>query len=229
MKLVLALLACLLAAPAPAKEPIFVSSEQSRMAEFLPSPPADGSADQKAELNELHAVEAQRTEADVKQAQFDAENENIFAFANVLGDKFNATALPLTAAFGKRVANDESVNVNPVKAYFHRIHPYTYDATLKPVCKAKGLPDAYPSGHATVGYLLGLTLAEMAPEKRDDILDRADAFARSRLICGVHYPSDIRASKSLAYAVHALMTANPQYRVELAAAKEELRKALGLP
>ena len=68
----------------------------------------------------------------------------------------------------------------------------------------------------------------MVPEKRDDILARADGYARSRLICGVHYPSDIRASKSLSYAVHALMTANPQYRVELAAAKAELRKALGL-
>lgn len=225
----LTLALCLFAAQAFAKDPIFVSADQSRGAEFLPSPPIDGSAEQKAELVELHDIEAKRSDAEVKQAQFDAENETIFAFANVLGDRFNEAALPLTAAFGKRVVNDESVNVNPVKAFFHRIHPYTTDTSLKPVCKTKGKDDSYPSGHATVGYLLGLTLAEMVPEKRDEILARADGFARSRLICGVHYPSDIRASKPLSYAVHALMTANPQYRVELAAAKAELRKALALP
>lgn len=228
MKFYVTIAFLLITAPAFAKEPIFVSAEQSRMSEFLPSPPADGSVEQKAELVELHQIAATRSDAEVAQAQFDAVNENIFAFANVLGEKFNAAALPLTDAFGKRVANDESVNVNPVKAFFHRVHPYTYDPTLKTVCKSKGASDAYPSGHASLGYLLGLTLAEMVPEKRDEILARADGFARSRLICGVHYPSDVRASKSLAYAVHALMVGNPQYRAELAAARKELRAALGL-
>jgi acid phosphatase (class A) len=44
----------------------------------------------------------------------------------------------------------------------------------------------------------------------------------------VHYSSDLEASKLLAYAIHAVMAQNPQYRQELAAARTELRAALGL-
>jgi len=225
-----ALLASLIASStALALEPNFVTPEQSRLAEFLPSPPADGSAQQKAELAQLHDIESKRTEVEVRQAQFDAENENILAFAGAFGDKFDAATAPLAATLALRVINDEDVNTDPPKAVFHRAHPYAYDTGLHPVCRTKRTDDAYPSGHTTSGYLLALTFAEMIPEKRDALLARAEAFARSRLICGVHYPSDLIAGRSSAYAIHALMTANPQYRAELSEAKKELRAALGLP
>jgi len=221
--------AALVAAPASAKEPIFVSPEQSRLSEFLPAPPADGSPAQRAELAELHAIAAARNDAQIAHARFDAENENIRAFVDILGPKIDLAALPLTSALAQHVVNDASVNVKPVKTYFHRIHPYTFDPTLPTVCKSQGAAESYPSGHAAVGYLLALSLSEMLPEKRDALLARADDFAHSRLICGVHYPSDLAASRSLAYAVHALMTANPQYRAEIAAAKVELRAASTAP
>ena len=147
----------------------------------------------------------------------------------MLGDAFTEQNLPLTAAFGKRVANDEAPNANAPKKFFHRIHPYTADTTLAPVCKTKTKDDSYPSGHTTVGWLLGLTLVEMVPEKREAILLRAMDYGHNRIVCGVHYPSDVKASQSLAYAVHAVMAQNPQYKQELAAARAELRKALNLP
>ena len=150
--------------PVLAREPIFVSADQSRGADFLPPPPADGSDIQKAELARLHEIEKTRSEAEVAQAVLDADNENIFVFKNVFGDKFNEQNLPLTAALGKKVANDESVNGAAAKAFFHRIHPYTIDTTLHPVCKSKGKDDAYPSGHTLLGYMLGLTLVEMGPK-----------------------------------------------------------------
>lgn len=222
----------LVAASAAAKEaaqPIFVSASQSRVAEFLPSPPADGSAEQAAELAALHEIENKRSEADVAQARFDADNENFAPFINALGPNLKPESLPLTAALVARVINDESPNIGPAKAAFHRVHPYDADPTLKPVCHTKNKKDdSYPSGHATVGYLAALMLSELAPERRDALLERAAGYARSRLICGVHYPSDIKASESAAYAIHALMTANAQYNQEAAAARLELRQALGL-
>ncbi|MGO4869723.1 MAG: acid phosphatase [Roseiarcus sp.] len=226
---VLLVAVALAAAPAFARDPSFAPADPSHGAEILPSPPADGSDGQRAELAQLHEIEKTRTAAEVAQAQWDAENEHIFLFKTVFGDKFNEQNLPLTAAFGRRVANDESVNAGPAKAFFHRIHPYTYDTTLNPVCKSKGKDDSYPSGHTTLGFLLGLTLTEMAPEKRDEILARAESYGHNRLVCGVHYPSDVQAAKLLAYSVHAIMTQNPQYRQELAAARTEMRAVLGLP
>ena len=228
MPLVLSLV-ILTAAPAFAREPIFVNPNQVHSFEILPPPPADTSDATKAELAELHKIEQARSQAEVKQAVWDDENEHIFIFKDGLGENFTEEKLPLVAAFGKRVRNDEGLNDAPAKEGFHRVRPYNLDKTLQPVCKTKTKDDSYPSGHATSGYLLALTLIDMAPEKRDALLARADAYGHNRLVCGVHYASDIPASRLAAYAIHAAMAQNPLYQTEMAAARTELRAALGLP
>jgi len=226
--LLAASLAVLATTSALARDPIFVSPDQSRTFQILPTPPAADSDATKAELDELHRIEATRTQAEVAQAKFDDENENVFLFANVLGDKFTKDNLPVTAAFAARVRGDEGVNTDAAKTGFHRVRPYNLDKTLHPVCKIKTKDDSYPSGHATSGYLLALTLIDMVPEKRDALLARAEEYGHNRLICGVHYSTDVPASKLLAYTIHAIMEVNPEYQKELAAAKAELRQALGL-
>ena len=115
-----------------------------------------------------------------------------------------------------------------LKAAFHRPRPYQFDTTLHPVCKTSEVPDSYPSGHGVSGYLLAFTVAQIVPEKRTEILARADEYAHNRLVCGVHYPSDLAASRSVAYAVFGYMMATPRFQVDLAAARTETRKKLGL-
>ena len=217
------------AAPAAARDASFVSADQTRALQILPAPAANDSERTKAELEELHRVETTRTAAETAQAVEDDRNEHIFVFKTVFGDAFSAEKLPGVAAFGKRVKNDEGVNSAAAKAGFHRVRPYNLDRTLHPVCAVKTKDDSYPSGHATSGYLLALNLVDMVPEKRDEILARADAYAWNRVICGVHYSSDLLASKLLAYSIHAIMTQNPRHREEMAIARTELRTFLGLP
>lgn len=68
----------------------------------------------------------------------------------------------------------------------------------------------------------------MLPEKRDELLTRAKDYAWSRMIVGVHYPTDLDAG----YASGALMAqapmANAEFQKEFEPAKFELRKALGM-
>ena len=222
-------LLAVLVAPAFAAEPNFAGPAQTHGQWILSSPPAADSAITKAELVELHRIQSSRTSEDEAQAKADEADESLFIYKTVLGEKFNPAALPLTTAFGKRVKHDEGVNAKPLKDVFKRVRPYNLDKSLTPVCKTKTIDDSYPSGHATAGYLAALTLIDMVPEQHDAILARADAYARNRLVCGVHYPSDIAASKLLAYSTHAIMETNPQYQAELAAARAELRKQLDLP
>ena len=85
----------------------------------------------------------------------------------------------------------------------------------------------YPSGHSTTGYLEALVLVMIVPEKRDAIMARADDYAHSRVVCGVHYPTDVAASKYVAYAIMGIMMNNSQFRKELEAARAETRRALG--
>jgi len=222
-------IATLASAPALARDPSFVSPSQIHSFQILPSPPAADSAQTKAELEELHRIEAARTDAEAAQAVWDDKNENVFLYKTVFGDMFTPEKLPLTAAFAKRVKNDEGINTDDAKTGFHRVRPYNLDKSLHAICETKTKDDSYPSGHTTSGYLLGLALIDLVPEKRDEILARAENYGYDRLVCGVHYRSDLAASRALAYAIHAVMTQSPQYQAEMAPARAELRAALGLP
>jgi acid phosphatase (class A) len=212
------------------QKPIFVSPAQLDVASVLPNPPAADSARAKAELAELRHLRDTRQAAEIAHAKADDTQEDIFVFQSVLGEKFNAAALPLTALLSTHVHNDEGVIVGPAKEFFHRTRPFFIDTALQPVCKVNDNRQdyAYPSGHATTGYLEALVLTLMVPEQRDAILARADDYAHSRVVCGVHYRSDVDASKTVAYAMIGLMANHPQFRAELEAARAETRRALGL-
>jgi acid phosphatase (class A) len=211
-------------------KPVFVSPQQLDVASILPNPPADDSPRTKAELKELHRLQDTRDAAQIAHVKADDTEEDIFIFKDVLGDKFTAAALPLTALLSGHLHNDEGVIVGPAKKPFHRLRPFNFETTIKPVCKTNSdITDyGYPSGHSTTGYLEALALIQIVPEKRDAILARADDYAHSRVVCGVHYPSDTAASKFVAYAMMGIMMNNPQFRRELEAARSETRQALGL-
>jgi acid phosphatase (class A) len=54
---------------------------------------------------------------------------------------------------------------------------------------------SYPSGHAAIGWAWALILSEIAPEQTDAILARGRAFGENRLICNVHWQSDVIAGR----------------------------------
>ena len=215
--------------PAPRK-PNFITQDQLNPTLILPAPPADHTPEGDAELAEVHRLQDTRTAADIAHARADDAQEDMFIFQKILGPNFDPQALPNTALFSAHLHSDEGVIGNVAKNYFKKIRPFNFDATVKPVCKTKDNRDdyGYPSGHSLTGYLEALALIQIVPEKRNAILARADDYAHSRVVCGVHYPSDVLASKLTAYAMMSIMMNNPQFQKELQAAREETRKALGL-
>ncbi|HEY6766904.1 MAG TPA: phosphatase PAP2 family protein [Candidatus Sulfotelmatobacter sp.] len=196
---------------------------------ILSPPPARDSATTAAELTELHRIEAARTPAQIAQARTDDHEEDIFLFETVLGQGFTAEALPITASLSDNVRKEESAAGGLLKKLYHRPRPYQVDSTLHPVCPLNPEPTSYPSGHSLSGYLLAFTLVQLVPEKRQQILDRADDYVHNRLICGVHYASDVEASRRVAYAIFGAMEASPDFQRDLADAREETRRKLDLP
>jgi acid phosphatase (class A) len=213
------------AAPKAPRVAYYIDSTVLNANVLLSAPPAAGSATAQADLAEVHRAEQVRTPAQAITAKADEDEENIFAFKTVFGPGFNAQALPVTAALGAHVKNEEGVVAGQLKALFERPRPYQIDSSLHPVCKVETTHDSYPSGHAFVGYLSAFTLAEIAPEKKDAILARADEYAHNRVVCGVHYPSDVEASRRASYVVFGYMMATPRFQKDLAEAREEMRKA----
>jgi acid phosphatase (class A) len=173
-------------------------------------------------------VEQTRTPEQVAAARADDREEDLFIFTHVIGSRFTKGDLPLTAALSAHVHNDEAVISEPLKGIYKRPRPYNYDSSLHPVCKTDKEP-SYPSGHSMSGYLLAFTMAQIVPEKKQEILDRADDYAHNRVVCGVHYPTDTEASRRMAYAIFGDMMASSRFQRELAAARTETRAYLGLP
>jgi acid phosphatase (class A) len=191
-------------------------------------PPANNSATTVEELKQLHAIETARTAQQTSQAQGDDVEEDIFVYRGIFGGGFTARNLPLLASLSTDVHNEEGVALAPLKSGFARPRPYQLDPSLHPVCKLTSAQNSYPSGHTLSGYLLGYTLAYLIPQKKDEILARTGEYAHNRLVCGVHYPSDIEASKILAAAMFGAMLEDPTFQRRLKAAQEELKNRLGL-
>jgi acid phosphatase (class A) len=194
---------------------------------LLPPPPALDSDQMKTELGEILTIQVTRTKEMEARAFADA-TENIWRFADVVDNpKFNAATLPKLAAFFDRVAETEGAVVDPAKDVWKRPRPHLYSDLVKPVVPLSK-SGSYPSGHATVGTLMGIELANMLPEKRAQIMARAWEFGHNRVVGGIHYPSDIEMGRISGTVIAQTISTHPDFKEDFEAAKAELRAALGL-
>jgi len=81
---------------------------------------------------------------------------------------------------------------------------------------------SYPSGHSAIGWAWALILAELAPGQSDAILSRGLAYGQSRVVCNVHWQSDVDAGRLMGAATVARLHADAGFRADLEAAKNEL-------
>jgi acid phosphatase (class A) len=195
---------------------------------LLPPPPPAGSLGERAELDDLLHLQAVRTATEARLAQRDVER-SVFRFADALGNPpaFNPQRLPLTTALFQHLWGDENAVLAPAKRAFGRPRPFAVEPRLAPITERPSSL-SYPSGHSMWAYATALVLADLVPERRAEILARADQYAHNRNIAGVHYPSDVEAGRLAGTALAAMLFTCPAFEREEAAARRELRGALGL-
>src|SRR5579883_873933 len=191
---------------APADTAHCVDSATLDLRRILPPPPSAGSPRERAELDELLRIQAERTSSEADLARRDVAR---------------------TVALFRHLSVDETAVLLPAKRAFARPRPFTVEPRLAPVTE-RPASGSYPSGHSLWAYTTALVLADMVPERRAQLLARADEYAHNRNVAGVHYPSDVEAGKLAGTALAALLFACPAFEREEAAARKELRDALGL-
>jgi acid phosphatase (class A) len=195
-------------------------------ARLLPPPPAPDSDTQKAELAQLHLIQTQRTQARFDQALWDDRHQNSQMYAALLGPRFDLDRLPATRKVMQTVNNDLVIASRRAKTYFKRPRPWLTDPSLQGCPPTPTDPlSSYPSGHTTYAFATGVVLAELMPDKAQAILARDQDFADSRMVCGLHYRSDLAAGETLGTLVGRLILASPKTQPDLAAARAELRAA----
>ena len=121
----------------------------------------------------------------------------------------------------------EDVVTSPAKKFFARPRPPLDDDGVKPLIKLSK-SNAYPSGHTSNGTAIAIVLSAMVPEKRAELMARAEDYSLSRLIVGVHYRSDLAAGYASGALIAKELEQNADFQKEFAPARAELRAALGL-
>jgi len=189
---------------------------------LLPPPPAVGSVEEKAEFDELRAIAARSTPEQRAVAKHDAEDETPDIFNAVMG--FDIATRPQTFKLLDMVVKEEDGDSKAAKAFFHRDRPYSADPSLKtctPVKPGKA-PTSYPSGHSSLAFSMGVVLASLLPEKSQAILARSAEYAEHRLVCGVHFRSDIVAGQQFGTVLALRLMQNPQFQAQMTLARAEL-------
>ena len=227
-RLAIAGFVALLSVPVLAKgvDPGFLKpSDMFDPAHFLPPPPEDGSPRALAELAETKKIMAEATPAQRAAAASDDGNENGTIFAVVLGPAWDLAKLPATAKVINEVTASEGPFSDVAKNEFHRRRPWIVDTTIQTCAPHRPSQDmqSYPSGHTTVGYGMGVVLANLMPNPAQAILGRSAQFAENRLICGMHFRSDIVAGQQFGTIMAIRLMQNPQFQADMAAAKTELQ------
>ena len=216
--LIFGLVFCPMAASGALLEPYQIDAAQ-----LLPPPPAAGSAQEKAELAELKAFAAQATPKLLATAAHDAKDETPDIFNAALG--FDVATKPATFKLLELVVQEEDADTKPPKAFFHRVRPYVVDPGLK-TCeppKPNKPANSYPSGHASLAFSMGVVLASLVPEKSQAILARASEYSAHRLVCGVHYRSDIVAGQQFGTVLALRLMENAAFQAQMTLARDELR------
>ena len=198
---------------------------------LLPKPPAEGSAEAAADLAVHRATRALRDTP--RWALANADDNLKFpkaaeVFSCALDMPVSQEATPHLNMLLRRTLLDAGLSTYGAKDHYKRQRPFAAlkEGTCAPASEAALAKDgSYPSGHSALGWAWGLVLAGIAPDKADAVLQRAHAFGQSRVICGVHWQSDVDHGRVMGAAAVARLQSDPVFTAQVALARQEVADA----
>jgi acid phosphatase (class A) len=149
-------------------------------------------------------------------------------FECALGIPVTESDTPFLYMLLRRTLADAGLSSSAAKNKYKRPRPFMVNQ--QPTCT----PDdedylkkdgSYPSGHTTYGWAWALILAEIAPDRAEAILARGRAYGESRIICNVHWNSDVAEGRTMGAAVVARLHTDAKFLADLEMAKKEYAKA----
>lgn len=195
---------------------------------LLPPPPEVGSI---AFLNDQAMYEQGRLLRNTERGKQAAEDANLSsggvanAFSTAFGSPITANDSPaLHKLLSNMIEDAGDLATRSAKQKYMRIRPFAFYGVA--TCNTKEQDElakngSYPSGHTSIGWATALVLAEINPQRQDQILKRGYELGQSRVICGYHWQSDVDAARIVGSAVVATLHTNPAFQQQLQKAKEE--------
>jgi len=195
---------------------------------LLPPHPEAGSAaferDKEASTAGFAHRDTPRWDEAIKDANLNFP-EATEAFSDAVGFQITEEKTPRLYMLLRRTITDAGLSTYAAKNHYGRTRPFMVNG--EPI----GTPEdeeglrkdgSYPSGHTAIGWAWALILCEIVPERTDAILARGREFGQSRIICNVHWQSDVDEGRIMGAATVARLHADPVFLADLKAAKSEV-------
>lgn len=204
------------------------ADEMPSSAALAPLPPSPGTAAQARdeEVNKqilaLHGSPRWELAAQDAVLTFPGVAET---FSCALNAAISESHTPRLIRLLRRTLVDAGRSTSEAKKRYQRARPFM--TNNKPLCtphreEALRADGSYPSGHAAIGYAFGLVLSEIAPEHAQALIARGREFGHSRVVCNVHWPSDVIEGQMMGAAIVARLHGEPEFRADVEAARLEL-------
>ena len=165
------------------------------------------------------------------QAALDADlrfPEAAAAFTCAVDVPITERATPALLRILRRSMVDAVLSTYAAKDGYKRLRPFMINGqtTCTPGdeerLRGKG---SYPSGHSSIGWTWALILAELVPERSDLIMERGRSYGDSRLVCAVHWESDVIEGRTMGAATFSRLQASSQFQADIKVARSELHVA----
>lgn len=165
----------------------------------LPPPPPNGGTDTLLELNHLIELQTSSTEEEREYAvRMDILRNHYEMWATeamrITGEKYEYD-------FFSRISTCIDGYLNYMKLKYDRPRPYQLAPIMgKRLYMFTDEPGtaSYPSGHSMDAWTFAMILSKRHPMHEREFYAIAHSIGTSRMIAGLHFPSDIRAGKILA-------------------------------
>lgn len=218
----------------------YLSLDDEKKLSALVKLPANSSAQTRADLDQLLALQNKRTKDEIKRVEYIAnigswpniinpidpdyaENrKQLFYIAGDAGDWYNDQKFPATTQLLLNCIQDIRATEFRLKRYFKRPRPYHLEPRLQPLARINS--PSFPSGHSLWAFSTAFLLGEIIPEKREEFLNKAEEVRWSRELMGIHYPSDNEASRIVSWNLLQYWFNSPEFIADLEKAKIELRR-----
>jgi acid phosphatase (class A) len=205
----------------------YLSGREVDFHSFLSGPPPVDSLWDRADQGLVEAFQAV-DDARWQLADLDA-NALYPRFEQSFGSPIDKKSSPALVNLLDRSIADVDATAAAAKDHFHRPRPFQR-LQLQRVCDKASPPkpedhptrgNSYPSGHSTHGWAVAMILARVAPDRSEALMARAEEYEESRLVCGMHFPSDVEAGHEVAVAVVAHLDASREFQADLNKARKE--------
>ncbi|WP_415498694.1 acid phosphatase [Acetobacter syzygii] len=213
--------------------PQIVHAEQIQLPDgraFLPPPPATNSHAQEADIQAYENSRSLQNSRRWKLATNDADlkpDHIIHDFSCAVGFQISPSEVPTLITVLDTLEKPLEQRITEEKKNWQRMRPFVgkNQAICTPDADKLSASFSYPSGHTTWGWLVASILSSALPERSTQIMQRGRVFGESRIVCGVHWKSDVQAGYMNGGAMFAALQEQPWFAEKMVSIHKELQAA----